>query len=208
MNSTWISIAGLIVATAVTVLDKFTEELTRQKRWLRELWFLLVLAGLALSVFGAYRSAKDADAQAAAAALQAAQDNAAIAALTSSVQKIPNSTPQFQTIEDDLNLLIAHAGIAPRVPLMAESVAPQFEYLVQIAASPSRTDLEPYLDNLQKRFGSSGGAAILAPRPGSKQYLLVWGQHLDQATADARAKAADALHLPPPGQSAIVATQY
>jgi hypothetical protein len=208
MNSTWISVAGLIVATAVTILDKFTEEITKQKKWLRNLWFLLVLAGLTLSVYGAYRSERDSTAQTSAAAAQASQDNAAISALTSSVQQIPNNAPQFQQIEDDLNLLIAHAGVVQPQIRLAQPAQAQTQYLVQIAASTSSSSLQPYLANLQKRFGPSTDAAILEPRPGSKQCLLVWGQHLDQATANARAKAADALHLPPPGQSAIVATQY
>lgn len=201
MDSTGISIAGIIVATAVTILDKFTEELTKQKKWLRELWFLLVLAGLGLSVFGAYRGAQDAQ-------TQATRDNQAISDLTSSVQKIPDSTPQFQQIELDLNLLMARAGVPQPEVKIASPIAAQPEYLVEIAASTSQSSLEPFLANLEKRFGSASGAAILAPRPGSKQYLLVWGQHLDQTTANARAKAAEDLHLPPPGQPAIVGLQY
>ena len=187
-----ITITGLIIAAAVTILDKSLDTLTSQNKWAKRLWLSLVLGGLIVSVCGALEEDKTGKAR-----------DEAIGLLTSTVSARPDDTPSLKRIEDDLNELLAHAGISPnKGPAAIVAAAPQF--FVEIAADRSRTNLQPYLNNLQRRFGSGTGAAILDPKPGSSLFRLVWGEHLDKDAAEQRAKAADALRLPPAGQNAQV----
>jgi hypothetical protein len=124
----------------------------------------------------------------------------AIGFLTKTVTGIPYSSPALRRIEADMQQLLAHMGVKPSVVLAVS--LPQF--FVRIAADNSRERLQPFLNKLQNRFGEESGAVILNPRSGSKLFKLVWGQHLDRATAEQRLKAANGLGLPPKGQSAEI----
>jgi len=190
-----ITITGLIIAAAITILDKSIEKFKTQGKWLRRTWLVLVLGSLGISVYGAYKENTGNTSR-----------DAAIAILTSKVGGLPDNSSDFKQIENGLSLLLVHAGIkdAGGLPLSPANVAASPRFFVRIAADTSKGRLQPYLTNLQHRFGMESGAAILDPNPGSRLFKLVWGQHLDQVTASQRARAADALGLPPAGQPAQI----
>lgn len=189
-----ITFLGLIIAAVFSICDKLVPA-EKVPRWT---WLVLVLAAFIFSGWGAVREDKEGQAR-----------DAAIHALTKTVPD--NSVELGQVslalgrIEDDLAQLLYRKG--PRTaqePLAGVAIAPPRLFYVQIATGTSRDRLEPTLKNLERRFGSDTGAAILDPKPGSRLFTLVWGQHLDKAAAARRAKAADALGLPPSGQPAEI----
>jgi hypothetical protein len=80
-------------------------------------------------------------------------------------------------------------------------------YYVRIAADTDRERLKPYLGAIEKKFkgaGPSGMATIREPRPGSKMYELVFGQHLSVAAAEVFHRLAMSHQFPPPGHVAEI----
>jgi len=76
------------------------------------------------------------------------------------------------------------------------------KYYVRIAADTSRQRLEPYLAAIERQFSgarSSGLVVIRDPRPGSHNYELAFGNHLDVAAAEVFQRLAT-LHDFHPGQ--------
>ena len=76
------------------------------------------------------------------------------------------------------------------------------KYYVRIAADMSRQSLEPYLTAIERQFKgarSSGLVVIREPRPGSRNFELIFGSGLDVAAAEVFQRLAT-LHSFHPGQ--------
>ncbi len=81
------------------------------------------------------------------------------------------------------------------------------QYYVRIAADNSRERLEKFLDRIENQFKgarSSGLVAIRDPRKGSTLYELVFGQHLDLASAEVFHRLATSHKFAPEGDVAAI----
>jgi hypothetical protein len=80
-------------------------------------------------------------------------------------------------------------------------------YYVQIAADTSKERLEGYLRRIENQFAgakSSGLVTVRDPKPGSSNYLLVFGAGLDLTAAEVFQRLANNHHFPPDSQIATI----
>ena len=185
----WLTFAGILLSAITTICDKVIPHEKVSKRT----WLSLTAVGLIVASLSVIQQDRDQQ-------KENAQRDAAILALTTPVSSLVDVPASLTRIEASLNELLVHAAIRPTM----EARVPVPRYYVQIAADAKRQNLEPFLANLEHRFGTESGAAILDKKPPSQMYRLVWGQHLERAAAEQRKKAAEALRLPPPGQAATI----
>ena len=83
-------------------------------------------------------------------------------------------------------------------------------YYVRIAADVARGRLAKYLDRIEGQFKgarSSGLVTIREPKPGSSNYELVFGQHLDVASAEVFHRLAMSHRFPPESNVAAIVAE-
>ena len=81
------------------------------------------------------------------------------------------------------------------------------KYYVQIAADTSRARLEGYLSRIESQFAGARSSSLVSvrnPRPGSSNYLLVFGTGLDLTAAEVFQRLANNHHFPPDSQIATI----
>ena len=81
------------------------------------------------------------------------------------------------------------------------------KYFVQIAADTSKERLEAYLGRIERQFAGARKSNLIAvrePRPGSRNYLLVFGSGLDLTAAEVFQRLANNHHFPPDSEIASI----
>lgn len=178
-----LTIFGLGITTIISLTGIVTSD---GRQWVKSALAVLTLMGFSLAAGSAWEDNHDkedarADTQRAQAALASA--NHQLAALQSAMALVKLTV-------GDLGKLNELSGGAT--------------YYVRIAADTSRDRLEPYLRAIDAEFKgaqASGMASIREPRPGSRNYELVFGQGLDVAAAEVFHRLAISHHLTPAATS-------
>src|ERR1035438_2936904 len=160
------TILGLAITTAVSIEGAISSDRTRQ---LKLFLIALALGGFGIAIGAAFGETVDKDnAQRDAQRLQ---------------HDVGEANQRLATQGEMLALVKATVGdLAALDQLSGDS-----KYYVQIAADTSKERLEGYLDRIENQFAGarkSGLVSVRDPKPGSKNYLLVFGSNLDLTAAE------------------------
>jgi hypothetical protein len=161
----------------------------QKRRSIKGLLILLALAGFAIAVY----SAIDSQAKKVMAQQQAAS--------VSEQLRLANGSLDTQgRILNLVDLTVADLGMLNRL-------SGGNKYYVRIAADTVRDRLERYqraIENQFKGARESGLVVIRDPKSGSRNFELVFGNHLDVAAAEVFQRLANSNGFPPAGQGATI----
>ena len=181
-----LTIFGLAITTLISVIGVLTKKGTAK---IRTLLIFLTISGFFIAVvssINASYSKEKAEARA-----RAADD------------KLTTANKQLSALQTILSLVQVTVGDLS----ILNELSGGNKYYVRIAVDTTRKGLEPYLSNLESVFKgarTSGLVSIREPRPGSRNYELVFGQGLDMAAAEVFQRLATSHRLPPAGQIAYI----
>jgi hypothetical protein len=178
-----LTIIGLGITTIISLIGIVT---TDGRQWLKSALAGLTLVGFSRAAWSAWTDHRDKE--------DATKDT------QRAQQALTNANDQLAALRNAIALV--KFTVRDRAKLNELSGGAQ--YYVRIAADTSRDRLEPYLRAINTEFKgaqSSGMASIRAPRSGSRNYELVFGQGLDVAAAEVFHRLAISHHLTPAAAS-------
>jgi hypothetical protein len=170
---------GLLVATIVSIEEAMTSEKPHR---IKTLVVLLAIAGLAVGTVSAISENKD---------KESAQKT---------VKELTDKLDSQKPLLDLINITVGDLGMLNRLSRGQK-------YYVRIAAGHTEEELAPYFKRISNNFPGAEPnnlVAIRGPRPGSANFELVFGQHLDPAAAEVFSRLATTNGFTPAGQPAAI----
>jgi len=181
-----LTILGLAIAAAVALFGIATDDRPPKIKYRMG---VLTAIGLGVGIWSATvdDSAKS-DAITRATKLQADLDEA-----KALVKRLTVTTALVKTSVDDLSVL--------------KEISGKTTFYVQVSAAEKPENLLKSLNNIYENFPGAKGSGLVCirePAKGSKEYLLVFGQHIDLAAAEVFHRLATSHRFPPVGDFASV----